>query len=264
MSLIVSSLHVYPVKSMGGIELAQGEVTSRGLRHDRRWMLIDDQGTFLSQRSLPQMARFRLAIEGRMLWVQAPDGARLPLPLEPDHGDLLRVTIWDDTCDALHVDPAADQWFSEHLGASCRLVYMPEASQRTVDPRYQRGGEIVSFADGYPFLMISEASLADLNHRLEKPVPMDRFRPNLVIRGGVPYVEDKLRQFRIGSVTFFGAKPCARCQVITTDQATAQRFKEPLATLNRYRRSGHKVLFGMNLLHQGKGILTVGSPLEQD
>ncbi len=148
------------------------------------------------------------------------------------------------------------------MGQAVRLVYMPDDSRREVDPRFALQEEVVSFADGYPFLVISEESLAELNSRLDQPVPMNRFRPNLVIRGGEAFEEDRLTSFSLGGIEFMAVKPCARCQVITIDQASAEMSKEPLKTLATYRKSGNKVLFGMNLLHSGEGKIEVGSKLQ--
>ncbi len=257
MPITVTGLFVYPVKSLAGIPLSEAQVTDRGFRYDRRWMLVDEQGMFLSQRELASMALLVPERSPEGLLVRDASGDHIMIQ-EKDEGETLRVGIWEDECEAILYEAAVNQWFSKRLNISARLVYMPESSHRNVDPRYAHHSELVGFADGYPFLMISEESLADLNHRLDHPVAMNRFRPNLVTRGGEPYLEDTIGTFRIGDIEFRAAKPCARCQVVTIDQQTAAITKEPLRTLSSYRRDGNKVLFGMNLLHQGSGSLSIG------
>ncbi len=261
MALSITSLHIYPIKSMHGISLQEAQLSDRGFLHDRRWMLIDEDHVFLSQRSFPSLARFRVAMTETELLISF-EGEELRVSLYPQDGERLRVTIWDDVCDALAVSTAADVWFSTRLGRSCRLVYMTDDSHRAVDPRYGAATQGVSFADGYPFLMLSEESIADLNRRLPSAVPASRFRANILIAGGEAYIEDSIGAFSIRGVQFVGAKPCARCQVITIDQQSGEVMgKEPLATLATYRRDGNKVLFGMNLLHTGTGFLRVGDVL---
>lgn len=259
----LSGLFIYPIKSLGGISCDRWPVTDRGLALDRRWMLIDAQGRFLSQREIPAMAQLSVATRGSDLVVQHRFTDREPLwiPGEPETGDLLQAQIWDDMVQVQHVSPLADAWFSQVLGQPCRLVYMPDASHRPVDPRYAQQGEGVNLSDGYPLLIIGEASLAALNARLAEPVPMARFRPNLVFSGGEPHAEDHWPAFELGPLTGYPVKPCARCQVITTDQETGARSPEPLRTLATYRRAGNKVNFGMNVLYTGQGEVAVGMSL---
>ena len=261
MELVVSGLFVYPVKSLGGISVTEAEMSDRGLRYDRRWLLIDGDQRFLTQRDHPVMALIRLRFEGEYLVATGRHG-EIAIPLEPSPGELLTVSIWDDMCTAWTCGAELDAWFSRELGQKCRLVYMPDGSHRQVDRRYAGEATWTSFSDGYPTLVISEESLADLNARLEAPVAMNRFRPNLVIRGAEPYVEDRLTAFSVGGVHFQGVKPCARCQVVTIDQEQGIAGKEPLRTLAEYRRVGNKVMFGMNLLHTGEGTLRLGDRLE--
>lgn len=261
--LYLSAIYVYPIKSLGGIRLESAAVEPRGLAYDRRWMLADAQGTFLSQRKYPQMALLKTEI--------TPDGLRvfkggkpdLLVPYEPQTAEELRVTVWDDTCTAVAVSAKADRWFTEAVGFPCRLVYMPEKSIRQVDERYALADDYVSFADAYPFLLIGQASLDDLNSRLTEPMPMDRFRPNFVVSGAEPFGEDGWHGLRIGSSLFYSVKPCARCVLITIDQATAAKGKEPLQTLAGYRSANNKVYFGQNLLYGGQGTrVQAGDPVE--
>jgi uncharacterized protein YcbX len=258
----LSGLRVYPIKSAGGISLEAWEVDGRGLRHDRRWMLVDEAGRFMSQRRSPRMALIGVGIEPDHLVVDAPDMPPLEVPLQPPHDRLSLARVWNDLVEVLAIGDEADRWFGEFLGARCRLVYLPDESMRPVDPAYARMGDQVGLADGFPFLLASEASLADLNARLESPVPMNRFRPNLVVRGCEPFAEDGWRLVRIGEITLRVVKPCSRCAITTVDQRTASTGKEPLRTLAQFRRAGTKVLFGQNLIHDNTGTLRVGDPVK--
>ena len=254
----LTQLTVYPVKSLGGIPLASSAVEARGLRHDRRWMVVDPSGRFLTQREFPRMALVSPSLAGDALMLDAPGMPMLPVPPAPPDAAPLTVRVWRSVCDALPVGGEADEWLSHHLDTPVRLVYMPDATRREVNPDYGRPGDVVSFADGYPFLLIGEASLADLNARLDVPVGMDRFRPNFVVSGSPAYAEDGWARVRIGGVLFRGAKPCDRCGLTTIDQTTAARGTEPYHTLAGYRMVEKKVLFGQYLIAAGEGIVTVG------
>ena len=260
--MYLSGLHVYPIKSMGGIPLEAWDVDGRGLRYDRRWMLVDEEGWFISQRELPRMALISVGIDPARLVVNAPGMPSLQLPLGPTTGETILARIWDDVVEVSPVAEDADRWFGEFLGVPCSLVSLPDESVRPVDPDYGEAGDQVGLADGFPFLLISEASLADLNARLEHPLPMNRFRPNLVIGGCEPFAEDGWSRVRIGSITFRVVKPCSRCAITTVDQTTAATTKEPLRTLARFRRVGTKVQFGQNLIHDATGALHTGDPVE--
>lgn len=260
-SLRLTQLAYYPVKSAAGIQVDSWEVDQFGLRYDRRWMVVDSRGLLVSQRTHPRLALVRPAVHGDRLVLHAPGASPLELSLSPAESVIVRATVWDDTCDAIWLGPGPARWFSEVLGSSCELVYMPDATVRPADPAYAGDGVRVSFADAFPFLVISEESLADLNSKLARPLPMNRFRPNLVITGGEPYVEDTLERFEACGIVFRGVKPCGRCVVTTTDQETTQRGVEPLRTLAKYRKQGGEVMFGQNVVHAGTGRLTVGAPL---
>ena len=258
----LSGLHLYPIKSAGGISLEAWEVDERGLRHDRRWMLVDEVGRFMTQRLFPRMALIGVRIEPDRLVVDAPDMPSLEVPLEPPQQRPRLAQVWSDLVEVLRVGADADRWFGEFLGVRCKLVYLPDESVRPVDPAYGRTWDRVGLADGFPFLLASEDSLADLNARLESPVPMNRFRPNGVVRGCEPFAEDGWRLVRIGFISFRVVKPCARCAITTVDQRTATTGKEPLRTLARFRRAGEGVLFGQNLIHANKATLHIGDPVE--
>lgn len=260
--LQVSSLYIYPIKSLGGFSVDQALVTDRGLQYDRRWMLVDAQGNFLSQRSIPQMALLQTAITGSGLQVtHKQSGASILILLHPQNSNNLEVTVWDSRTTGMEVSSEANRWFSEQLAMDCRLVYMPDEAPIAVETEYAHNGEVTSFSDGYPFLLIGQASLDELNSRLEQPVPMNRFRPNIVVSGSAPFAEDGWRHFQVGSIDFFGVKLCGRCVVTTIDQNSLAMSKEPLKTLATYRKVGHKIMFGQNLLHKGNGRITVGQEL---
>lgn len=265
MSARVVSLHVYPVKSMAGVSLEEARVELRGIEHDRRFMVVDGAGRFLTQRELPRLALIRVGIDraAQILTMSTSGDAGPPLtvPLVPTAGPRVEVQVWSDRCVAIDCGPEARAWLGSRLALDCSLVYMPDDSRRAVDPARSAPGDIVSFADGFPLLAISRASLADLNTRLPAPLPMDRFRPNLVLDGFSAYEEDALDTFTIGAIPFRSGGPCGRCVIVNTDQQTAERGKEPLITLATYRNIGGKLLFGLNVLTDAEGVIRVGDPL---
>ncbi|HVH46674.1 MAG TPA: MOSC N-terminal beta barrel domain-containing protein [Labilithrix sp.] len=246
----VHSLHVYPLKGARGISLEHAEVLLSGIRHDRRFMALDEHGVFVTQRSHPRMALVDVAIEKGQLQLSAL-GHTAAVPLTPD-GPRRRARVWKDDVEAIEVDGEAAQLLSDHLETKCSLVFMPLDVVRQVDEQYGRPGDRVGFADAFPFLVASLASLAELGARLERsgmpPVPMDRFRPNIVVEGGAPYEEDEAVTARIGPVIFRMPKPCARCQVTLVDQQTGEQTKEPLRTLSTYRKVASAVNFAMNAI----------------
>ncbi|MCX6215335.1 MOSC N-terminal beta barrel domain-containing protein [Spirosoma sp.] len=255
--MTISELYIYPIKSLGGISLTEAIVEEKGFRYDRRFMLVEPDGTFMTQRANHQMALLDVDIQGDILRVwhrHRPDDVldlALTIPeVEPGVSrDWLNVTIWDDKdVPALTVSDEADQWFSVVLGKPCRLVFMPETTHRPVDPAYARQQDAVSFADGYPYLLIGQASLDTLNQRLTDPVTMQRFRPNIVVSSSLPNDEDAWSRFCIGETSFYGVKPCARCVLTTIDPETGHTGREPLRTLSTYRQWKHKILFGQNVL----------------
>jgi uncharacterized protein YcbX len=232
-----------------------------GLRHDRRWMVVDSAGRMISQRTHPRLALVRPAIDDGTLRIETAGMPALELPLAPAPTVTTPATIWDDTCAAVWTGERPARWFSDVLETDCSLVYMPETTVRPANANYAPPGHRVSFADAFAFLLVSEESLADLNGRMAAPLPMNRFRPNLVIAGCAPFGEDALGPFRIGALEFRVVKPCDRCVLTTTDQVTAERGLEPLRTLATYRRWDGKVYFGQNVVHEGTGRLAVGDPL---
>jgi uncharacterized protein YcbX len=260
--LTISELYIYPIKSLGGIAVTYAEVTDRGLKYDRRWMLVDEQNRFLTQREFPQMTLLKVHIESNGLLVTHHLNGSVSIPFKQHNPNKQQVVIWDDTCIGVFVSNEHDTWFSDALGIKCRLVYMPDDTRREVDQRYAPEGMITSFSDAYPFLIIGQASLDDLNSRLAEPLPMNRFRPNIVFAGGDPFEEDLMKHIHIAGISFYGVKLCARCIMTTINQQTAVKAKEPLKTLASYRFKNNKILFGQNLIHEGMGVITVGDTIE--
>jgi uncharacterized protein len=247
-TLTLSEIWIYPIKSMGGIRLSKSGVLPKGLRYDRRWMLIDEAGIFITQRVHSSMAFFKLSLSGEQFTVNFKDDY-IHLPANASVSPTpITATVWDDTIEVNEVLGEYSQWFSQRLGINCRFVHFPEQNPRLVDEKYRLQNDSVSLADGYPFLIIGQSSLDDLNTRLENTVPMNRFRPNFVFTGGAPYEEDHWRNFAIGKNRFVGVKPCGRCALTTVNQETTERGTEPLTTLTSYRRMNNKVNFGQNLL----------------
>lgn len=263
--LLLSEIWIYPVKSLGGISLSQAQLTDRGLEYDRRWLLVDENGTFLSQREHAILALFQPEMHaGKMVITYRKTGSYIEVPLHYTKDQaLFTVTVWEDTIKAFEVDAAISAWFATILGFSARLVYMPDDSHRKVDVDYAISPtDTNSFSDAFPFLIIGQSSLDDLNNRLKKPIGMSRFRPNFVFTGGEPYEEDSWREFNIGGLLFYGVKPCGRCVMTTIDQEKGVvSGKEPLKTLAKYRMKGNSVLFGQNLIGQSKGKIEVGNPI---
>jgi uncharacterized protein len=263
--LQLSELWIYPIKSLGGISLTQAQVTDRGLEHDRRWLLVDENGTFLSQREHAILALFQPEmLTSGMIITYRKTGSFIEVPLHYTKDQtLFTVTVWEDAIQAFEVDAVISAWFSQILGFSARLVYMPHDSHRKVDADYAiSSSDVTSFSDAYPFLIIGQSSLDDLNTRLKNPITMNRFRPNFVFTGGEPYEEDTWIQFNIGTLLFYGVKPCGRCVMTTIDQEKGVvSGKEPLKTLAKYRMSGNNVLFGQNLIATGVGLLSIGDSI---
>jgi uncharacterized protein YcbX len=271
------SIHVYPLKGGSAVDLPGSRVEPWGLAGDRRWLLVDRKDRFITQREHPELARLTaryVDVHGATrpsLAVSAVGrpGLMMPTPAissGPSAPETLTVTIWGSMVAAAAAGPEADAWFSAYLGEPTRLVYLDDPTQRTVDPAFGAPGDVVSFADGYPLLLTSTASLSQLNEWLseagDQPVPMTRFRPNLVVTAHAPWAEDGWRRIRISSVMFRVAKPCGRCVVTTIDQATGERGKQPLRVLGQRRRFGSSLVFGQNLIPDCPGEIRVGEPVE--
>ena len=252
-TLRLSNLTIYPIKSAAGIACQQARLTPQGLQYDRRWMVASAEGRFMTQRRFPEMALINVAYEGDQMQISAPGMPSLSVPLLLVAGDEIEVEVWGDRTTALSSGPEAQIWFSQFLSTPCQLVYMPETAQRPVDHGKLSPEKIVSFADAYPYLLLSDASLSGLNRKLAAqdlaPVPMNRFRPNLVVSGDIaPHAEDNWKRIRIGETVFEVAKPCARCAIPNVDQASGDRTLEPTKTLATYRAWDKAIWFGQNLV----------------
>jgi uncharacterized protein len=259
----VTSLHYYPVKSCGGTPMQHATIDARGFVDDRGWLVTTADGVFLTQREMPRLALIHPRTDGGALMLSAPGVPALCVRRRAD-GARRDVAVWSDTCATIDQGDEPAAWLTAFLGRPCRLVRMPDDFVRSTDPAYSAGfnGQ-VTFADGYPMLLISQESLDDLNQRLAEPLPMNRFRPNIVVAGAYPYAEDDWGLIRIGGISFAVVKPCARCVTTTTAQTTAETAREPLRTLATYRHvRGRGVMFGQNLIHTAVGSISVGDPVE--
>lgn len=265
----LSGIFIYPVKSLRGIAVPTAQLDALGLRHDRRFLVVDHQGQFLTQRALPRMALIETVLASDALILRTPDDGSARVSLSGS-GNIISVQIWRDNVSAEDCGPEVSAWLSDFLGHPCRLVRIGPTFTRRVAKQKAKLDDHFHFADGAPVLAIGAASLSDLNDRLqergEAPVPMDRFRPNLVVNGGLPFAEDNWERCQIGEVIFRSAGPCARCIITTTDQQTAQRGKEPLRTLATYRHDAENtgnINFGQNLINESKqGIVKIGDKIE--
>jgi uncharacterized protein YcbX len=262
---VLTSLHIYPLKGCRGIDLSQSSVEPWGLAGDRRWLLVDEDCRFISQREHAELAR--VVVQPGALGIEVWSDGYPPLSVPtPGPDELLKVSVWSSTVLAAAAGPGADAWFSAYLDQPARLVYLDDPTRRPVDLDYGRDGDVVSFADGYPLLLTNEASLDELGDWLtasgHEPVPMNRFRPNAVVTGFGPWAEDRWRRVRIGDVSFRVAKPCGRCVVTTTDQFTGARTSQPLRLLGKKRRIGKSLVFGQNIIPETPGQIRVGDPVE--
>ena len=259
--LSIQSLHYYPLKSARGIECDELRTDELGIAGDRRWLLVDPSGVFISQRSLAHMALLEAwPVEAGLRLCYRGEAFVVPVPTEP--AESLEVEVWGDKVPALLCDSAANEWLSRQLGAPLRLVYYPDTTRRRVDTAYASNNESVSFADGFPLLIIGQASLDDLNARLPNPVTMDRFRPNIVIEGSDPFAEDTWASLRIAGVELSLVKACSRCVIPSIVQATGERDPLINRVLAKYRRRDGKIYFGMNALVPPDAIFRVGDGVQ--
>ena len=253
----LSAIHRYPVKSARGHALDEATMDRFGLEGDRRWMLVDSRGRFYSQRRLPNMACLDVAITTlglRLSW----QGESIEAATPDARGECVISTVWEDTVVAPVAAEPVNAWLSERLGEAVRLVYCPDTALRGVEPGYAPPSQLVAFADGYPLLLVSEAALEHLNTRLPEPVPIDRFRPNLVIRGAEPHAEDGWKRIRIGRADVTLVKPCSRCAIPSVDQSTGERDPHINGVLAQYRRRAGVIYFGMNAIAAGGSTFSVG------
>jgi uncharacterized protein len=251
----LSEIHIYPIKSLGGISLQTAKVESQGLQYDRRWMLTNAEGKFLSQREFPWMAQMQTAINAPFLsvFMKNNPAERIDIPLNCEDVPFLKtpVEVWGAHFEAARLPAIYSEWFSDQLQAKMHLTYMDASAYRATSADRAPGFE-VGFADGYPFLIIGQAALDGLNARLEVPLPMNRFRPNFVFTGGNAHDEDNFGDFLIGNVPFRGVKPCGRCIMTTINQETTEKLPEPIRTLAQYRFKDKNINFGENLVYTGE------------
>lgn len=261
--MLLSEIWIYPVKSLGGIRLTESLVEEKGLQYDRRWMVVDENGTFLTQRVNANMALLDVSLQkdGLHLSHRFEAANSVHIPFEPVTGEILLVKVWNDVVMARTVCDQADAWLSQQLNKKVRIVEMTETTGRKMNPEDTEQERSVSFADDFPYLLISEASLSDLNSKLDEPVEMKRFRPNFVVSGTGPFAEDSWKQIRIGNINFEVTKPCERCVLVTIDPQTGSKGREPLKTLAGYRKHKNKILFGQNLIAIKHGIVREGDEI---
>ena len=267
MPISVAALYFFPMKSCRGIPLNEAHVGRLGIAHDRQWMIVDERGMFVAQRgngvgvAVPSLCLIDTAIEHGALRLNAPGMPPLDLPLAGASGETRAVQVWNSHTLGIDQGDTAADWVSTFISRErpghYRVVRMPDDGRRVA----KIGESTLAYADGYPFLMLSTASLADLNARLDTPLPIDRFRPNIVLDGCAPYEEDTLDSLTIGGIHFEGMTLCLRCAITTTDQKTGERSPEPLRTLATYRRAPGGVIFARNFNHVGEGTLRVGDPV---
>jgi len=261
---VLSQVFIHPLKSTKALALTQAKVERLGLEHDRRWMLVRADGAFITGREFPSLVRVSAVPTEAGLRVSAPGLPELQVPAPPSGAPRRDVVIWGDTCSAAVASEEAGAWFSRFLGEPVSLVYVDGRMERPVDPRYAAAEDRVGFADGFPLLLLSRASLEALNQQLARAVRMENFRPNLVVEGCEPFAEDGWRRLRVGDVELEVVKPCARCVFTTVDPATGEKAPdgEPLRTLARIRRIDGKAMFGQNVVVRRPGTLRVGDAVE--
>ena len=248
----VSEIIIYPIKSFGGISLNSSKILKTGLEHDRLFMLVDENNNFITQRQFPILSTIKTEIDKDGIIISNKAFGEIIVPFIQKEENYIEVNVWRSICKSLVVDENINKILSNFLNIPCKLVYLPEETKRTVNPEYDiLGNSIVSFADGYPFLIISQESLDDLNSKLEQKILMNRFRPNIVVSGGIPFQEDTWKKINIGDNIFHIVKPCERCVITTVEQDLGISLnKEPLKTLSTYRNINGKIIFGQNMISE--------------
>ena len=260
----VAEIRLYPIKACAGISVTSAMLERRGFSGDRRYMLVDERGRFLTQRNHARMANIRVSETDSGWAVDAPGQESLDLPRRLNSGPQIPATVWSDTLELTEAAPEVNDWFSDALEQSCRLVNMSDRHLRPLKRGRGRVSDRVSLADGSPVLLTATASLEDLNRRLPRPVPMINFRPNLVAETSTAFEEDEWQRIRVGSAELDVAWPCTRCVVTTIDAETARKDPagEPIRTLKTFRRAPEGVLFGQNLIPRRLSTVRVGDPID--
>ncbi|MCY3768637.1 MAG: MOSC domain-containing protein [Gammaproteobacteria bacterium] len=258
----ISAIYVYPVKSLKGVSLESAQLTAAGFEHDRQWMVVHPDGRFLTQRECPQMALVETAIDNGKLVLDTFGMESHTVEPVSDHSRRISTAVWGDPVSAMVQAPDTNEWLSQAIGLDCRLVSFPVDQFRQCDPEISRKGDHVKFADAFPVLVISQASLDFLNSKLSVPVGMNRFRPNLVITGCEAHDEDDWESVRVNGLRLRNGTPCGRCSVPTVDpDAGVLAGPEPIHTLSSYRQRDGEIHFGMTFIPDTEGILSVGDPV---
>ena len=260
--MTLTEINIYPVKSMAGISLPSSAIDAMGLQYDRRWMVVSPTGKFMTQRSHPQMALIQPQLNHGQLTLSSFGLEDHTVPLATPNSPRQSVQVWKDTVYAQHLSVETDRWLAQTLGEACHLVYIDAKEIRQCDLSYAKQGDRTGFADGFPLLLIAQASLDDLNSQLEQPVSMQRFRPNFVVAGCAAFAEDSWKIIHINTLVLHVVKPCSRC-IITTVNPTLGLITspEPLRTLATYRKRDNKIYFGQNIIHQNTGQVTLGEKI---
>ncbi len=249
----LTQINIYPVKACKGMSQTRAELTPYGLKNDRRWMAVDAKGNFLSQRTIPKMALIEPSFAREGLVLKAPNSNVIEIPFRSKTNSTRTVNIWDDSCTAEDCGDEAAKWFTDFLDIEARLVTMGSTFDRSVNATYSQRHDRIGFADAFPFFLLSSSSLRVLIEKLDQPIPMNRFRPNLVVSGCEPYAEDCWKRISLGGMPFEVCKSCSRCTIPTVDQISGTKGKEPLVTLSTYRKgNNNKVFFGQNLINEKK------------
>lgn len=263
MKVKINSLFIYPLKSAAGIELKSMRLNHVGPDWDRHWMVVTDNGLFITQRTHPQLALIKTAITDHFLELSAPQKNKIKIPLNLALTSSINVSIFAQPAKGFDCGAEANAWISDFLGTNSKIVYYSPQAPRHVSPKYSSGEQLVSFADGFPLLLTSTSTLDHLNSKMVSAVGMERFRPNIIVEGAEADSEDSWTHFKIGTIKFTNAKPCSRCKIITVDQQQGKAVDpSPLKTLQSYRSKDNKIYFGINLIHSGPGIINVGDDLE--
>lgn len=259
----VVSLHIHPVKSLGGMPVKSSDIDRFGLRWDRRWMVVDETGKFLTQRQIPAMALIQASLQEDVVTLIRPQGEVLSFSTADFiNGQSVTVQVWRDQCQAREGSEAMNAWLSDALGRRCRLVFMDDACKRPVDEQYAGAGHTVSFADGFPLLLTQQSSLDEFNAHMSITIGMERFRPNLVVAGAEPWAEDQWRVLQVGAMVFDVVKPCSRCAIPTINPLDASKQPEVFRTLKQYRSQNGNVYFGQNLVPRTEGTIRVDDPVQ--
>jgi uncharacterized protein YcbX len=256
----IHALNLYPVKSLAGIAVNSFSLDEFGPAGDRRWMIVDDERQFVTQRSNPELALVNTELDGPDVLITIPGEGKFHLVPDANTWD---VSVWRDRVAAISGSQNASEALSRFCGKRVYFVYMADNAVRRVDPNWVDAYRRVSFADGFPFLVTNTSSLEELNSRLALPVEMQRFRPNVVVSGAAPWAEDQWNTLFVGGVSLSLVKPCSRCIMTTVDPGTGIRSPEgqPLKTLATYRKTSDGVIFGVNGVHNTLGTISVGDPV---